>query len=360
MVIKPLVNILYDYCAGGFPLPGRSFNLDSYRYGHNGQESDAEISGSWGSHYTADYWMYDSRLLRRWETDPITYPWQSPYATFNNNPIFFADPLGLEGGEKVKNPSGGTSTVGEGTQSYNGGQTLSNNGNTLNWSTDCGCYLSPSSGGSGNSHVQLPANKALVAGLATTATGLYKGGNGQNLLDLTESQKQQDFINSAPNTTAILMMEFATGTGEQKRAFNEGHAITNEIKWGLSSRRAIGVLKEKIASGEAVEGQWLNNPIHIQVSPDQDVSWGQSFTYHLEPIFTGQNSAFFRGGMEYNFKIVGKTIHVKVTDAYSIESGLTRDANTNIIRVPGQTTPLGNTQVEFNFKYEFDGIENYK
>jgi hypothetical protein len=55
-----------------------------------------EIAGS-GNSYTAEYWQYDSRLGRRWNVDPITYPWQSSYAAFNNNPIYFTDPLGLEG-----------------------------------------------------------------------------------------------------------------------------------------------------------------------------------------------------------------------------------------------------------------------
>ena len=41
--------------------------------------------------------MYDSRIGRRWEIDPITYPWQSPYSTLNNNPLFYIDPLGLSG-----------------------------------------------------------------------------------------------------------------------------------------------------------------------------------------------------------------------------------------------------------------------
>ncbi len=43
------------------------------------------------------FWEYDSRTAHRWNIDPVTYPWQSSYTTFNNSPILFADPLGLAG-----------------------------------------------------------------------------------------------------------------------------------------------------------------------------------------------------------------------------------------------------------------------
>ena len=83
-----------NYYPFGMLQPGRSFSSNSYRYGFNGQEKDDEISGI-GNSYTAKYWQYDSRLLRRWNTDPITYPWQSTYAVNNNNPLTFIDPMGL-------------------------------------------------------------------------------------------------------------------------------------------------------------------------------------------------------------------------------------------------------------------------
>ncbi len=70
----------------------------AYRYGFNaGSEKDDEI---FIGAYTAEYWEYDSRLGRRWNVDPLTYAWQSSYAAFNNNPIYFVDPLGLEGEPK--------------------------------------------------------------------------------------------------------------------------------------------------------------------------------------------------------------------------------------------------------------------
>jgi len=61
---------------------------------YNTQEKVEELGEG---HTTAEFWEYDSRLGRRWNIDPITYEWQSSYACFNNNPIYFNDPEGLEG-----------------------------------------------------------------------------------------------------------------------------------------------------------------------------------------------------------------------------------------------------------------------
>lgn len=71
---------------------------DPYLFGFNGMEKDNEVYGE-GNSYTAEFWEYDPRLGRRWNIDPHSekYAWQSPYVAFNNNPIFFEDPAGLEG-----------------------------------------------------------------------------------------------------------------------------------------------------------------------------------------------------------------------------------------------------------------------
>ena len=74
----------------------RSYNTEGYRYGMNGQEKVDEITSG---HYTAEYWEYDARIGRRWNPDPIVLPWESPYATFNNNPIVFSDPSGASSGQ---------------------------------------------------------------------------------------------------------------------------------------------------------------------------------------------------------------------------------------------------------------------
>jgi RHS repeat-associated protein len=68
------------------------------RYGFNGMEKDDEVKGS-GNSYTTEFRQYDARLGRWLSIDPLTlnYPSQSPYAAFNNNPIYYSDPTGLEG-----------------------------------------------------------------------------------------------------------------------------------------------------------------------------------------------------------------------------------------------------------------------
>lgn len=84
-------------------MPGRTWvGGDQYRYSHNGHEREDEI---YANAQSAEHWMYDSRIIRRWEMDPITFEWQSPYACFDNNPVFFSDPLGAASGTGT--PGGG-------------------------------------------------------------------------------------------------------------------------------------------------------------------------------------------------------------------------------------------------------------
>jgi hypothetical protein len=64
-------------------------------YGFNGQEQDNEVAGT-GNIMTAEFWMYDGRLGRRWNVDPLSNFWESPYCTFNSNPNFFSDKNGAK------------------------------------------------------------------------------------------------------------------------------------------------------------------------------------------------------------------------------------------------------------------------
>lgn len=64
-----------------------------YRFGFNGQERQTELGPSYT---TAEYWMYDGRLGRRWNVDPVIKPWRSSYDAFSNNPLIYIDPLGAD------------------------------------------------------------------------------------------------------------------------------------------------------------------------------------------------------------------------------------------------------------------------
>ena len=72
-----------------------STNIGGYRYFFNGQEGDNEVFGE-TANYAAEFWQYDSRLGRRWNLDWIYKPFASNYAAFANNPVWFADPSGLD------------------------------------------------------------------------------------------------------------------------------------------------------------------------------------------------------------------------------------------------------------------------
>jgi hypothetical protein len=88
-----------DYSPFGVLLDGRTMQKTGYRYGFNTQENVDEVSGL-GNHTTAIYWEYNPRNGRRWNLDPVFYPWESRYSTFHHNPIIFIDPKGLFGTRK--------------------------------------------------------------------------------------------------------------------------------------------------------------------------------------------------------------------------------------------------------------------
>ncbi|MBV6474498.1 MAG: hypothetical protein JPMHGGIA_02822 [Saprospiraceae bacterium] len=86
-----------DYYPGGMLMPGRVFNSSSYRYKHQGQESDPEIYGE-GNSYAYRFRMSDPRLNRFWSVDPLSskYPGNSSYAFAQNRLIDGTELEGLE------------------------------------------------------------------------------------------------------------------------------------------------------------------------------------------------------------------------------------------------------------------------
>ncbi|MBL7974649.1 MAG: hypothetical protein JNJ85_07035, partial [Candidatus Kapabacteria bacterium] len=82
-----------NYYGFGMAQPERNFSSSNYRYGYNGQEKDDEIQGA-GNSYSALFWQYDSRLLRRWNLEPKPGASLGAYTCFGNNPILYRDTFG--------------------------------------------------------------------------------------------------------------------------------------------------------------------------------------------------------------------------------------------------------------------------
>ncbi|MBU3661317.1 MAG: RHS repeat-associated core domain-containing protein [Flavobacteriales bacterium] len=91
-----------DYYPFGMEISSRT-SVGTYRYGYNGMECDDENKGS-GNSYTTEFRQYDPRLGRWLSLDPLasSFPWQSPYCAFDNNPVYFTDPTGLATEDWVK------------------------------------------------------------------------------------------------------------------------------------------------------------------------------------------------------------------------------------------------------------------
>jgi len=82
-------------------MPGRKYQAGTgyYRYGFNGQEKSIDVTSG---NYTALFWEYDSRIVRRWNIDPILKSWESSYLCFGGNPIQFSDLNGDDKGQRDK------------------------------------------------------------------------------------------------------------------------------------------------------------------------------------------------------------------------------------------------------------------
>jgi RHS repeat-associated protein len=118
----PTASCSLDYYPFGLTMKGRESSSENYRFGFNGMELDKEWSGK-GNSLTTSFRQYDPRLGRWRSTDPLQlfFSWQSPFAAFDNNPIYFSDPSGLaaegggdDGGVKQKDGTYGFDTNGDG------------------------------------------------------------------------------------------------------------------------------------------------------------------------------------------------------------------------------------------------------
>ena len=108
-----------DYYLFGMQMPSRHWqadSLDQYRFGFQGMRKGNQLYGD-GNLYETPFRNYDPRLGRWLSPDPIQHPWQGSYTAFNNNPIYFVDPMGLEGDNKDEK---GQKIYGSGSKEHDG------------------------------------------------------------------------------------------------------------------------------------------------------------------------------------------------------------------------------------------------
>lgn len=118
---QPHVISAQGYEPFGSLLPGRNYSSDSYRFGFNGMEKDDEVFNATGTNYTTEFRPYDSRLARWKSIDPVIHAFQSPYNSFDNNPISLVDPQGSNAWHPEVDDAGNTYIVadkGDNIQSY--------------------------------------------------------------------------------------------------------------------------------------------------------------------------------------------------------------------------------------------------
>jgi RHS repeat-associated protein len=269
-----------DYSPFGVLLPERSVNAGDFRYGFQGQERDDEVKGE-GNSVNFKYRMHDPRVVRFFAVDPLAakYPYNGSY-NFSENRVI--DGVELEGKEvdlNVLNPF-----------SY-----LEQEFNKVN-----------------NELVSYPSNSLAVSSLTYYAESILP-----NVAQLNEDEKQQIFLEDALKTEAILVYEFASGTGEKTRGFDvQKHPFAKEIVDGY-------ILKDiqDLLTGLKFEDVIENAPLRgsISFSPNSDPnSWGSSFSRHLE-----SNSAqFFIGGaiFEINPSGIPGTVDVTISNTTSRNS----------------------------------------
>jgi hypothetical protein len=85
---------LDDFTLNGYTQEVQVY-AESYRYGYQGSEKDDEVKGG-GNSYTTFFRQLDSRVGRWFSIDPkfMKFPFESPYVSMGDNPIYFNDPQG--------------------------------------------------------------------------------------------------------------------------------------------------------------------------------------------------------------------------------------------------------------------------
>lgn len=283
-----------DYYPFGMEKPGRSFASGEYKYGFNGMEKDDEVKGS-GNSYTTEFRQFDPRLARWLSLDPVLAVWESPYAGFRNNPVYFEDPSGdcPDCPEKIGEDKA--------TVAIDAGHGIDGSNNP---SMDRGAAAN----GYSESDLTLAISKSVNANLQTLGenTEMIRDGelivDGNSLTYRTDKAKEAGadifvsiHINSAGETSSGFTVLYKDGgTNDEKNEALATSIANNQFTMplkgdGTTVRNDLAVLNNFSTTGPAVlvEVGFITNPNDVQLMTTKADDIGKEIAKGIYLFITG-------------------------------------------------------------------------
>jgi len=330
-----------DYYPFGMQMPGRSYTVNSsfFRYGFNAQEKSNELNSD-GNLYTAQFWEYDARIVRRWNLDPKPNISISPYATFENNPIWRSDILG------------DSSSPG-----FIGPKQIENQLKNVNGRNVVGTINSvyEKTGGDKLFNQQLGPQQL---GTVTTGNSVPDLKNSPSGTEHNEYTNTTSALNVKPNITAtnkgwinLIMGHFIKGTGPENWVFPVNGSVSEKMRDAYIVNGALS--------------DWYNwhylygkegDEFHSKSSYDlmaQIDDLGSNFSPFSISNFVGSADVYIK-------KIDNKTLLVRVENITSVTSGdfskhlPWNDWPKSLVRDPNNFNPQPYTNISQTFQLTFD------
>ena len=296
-----------EYYPFGMGMPGRRWSVGGYAYGFNGKENDNEVKGM-GNQQDYGMRIYDPRLGKFLSVDPLTgsYPWLTPYQYSSNNPIYNIDLDGLEGmsgflkRDLERLEQGWNRTISR----IN--RWVSRNKNDVKEGV--------------SKTITSTVDVYSIIALVKTAQKIDP-----NVQKYTEEQKMQQFATNSRSSVAILLYEFATGSGKASRNFYYSeintNAFSNQVIEGRVLNEIVQDLYSTIVNDVFSYQDHLASKIPytfgLEFSPDHTETITESVEKHLNSNL----AQLFIGGANISIVPVdGTSVDVTITNYTSRKS----------------------------------------
>jgi RHS repeat-associated protein len=243
-------------------------------------EKDGEVNGT-DNTYTTHFRMLDTRLGRWWGTDPVVHEWQSPYTTFDNNPILFIDPSGADG-EYTHDDEGNTT-------GYQG-DVIDSDGNTKmvagdQWDNDAlktAGYTPQPLQDEKSPYAAYKRNleQIDVSSNKNTSGGLFNG----YIIQPSDLQQLADISGASPSTSKRIIRDFQNGNIYPLTAGNESRW------WNCEQCQRMYMFAHTAVPGYT--GAGASMPITRVTSVRGSFAARSSASYGSSTNFTGEAQSF--------------------------------------------------------------------